>query len=71
MANVYYGGTADDWAKISIVGSGGSNISLITARVHYYSEYEPSLNTEGTAYDGSYWHYVDGVATPWFYTKEE
>lgn len=36
-----------------------------TNPVYYYSETEPALNADGTAYDGYYWHYVNGVATPW------
>ena len=33
--------------------------------VYWYSETEPALNSEGTAYDGNYWRYVDGVPTKW------
>ena len=38
---------------------------------YYYSEKEPALKSDGTGYDGNYWRYVDGVATPWVYTKTE
>lgn len=33
--------------------------------MYYYSETEPELNSDGTAYDGNYWRYVDGVPTVW------
>ena len=42
--------------------------------VYWYSETEPALNVEGTAYDGNYgnyWRYVDGEVTPWVYNTEE
>ena len=68
LTSVYYTGTASDWAKISI---GSSNGCLTNAKRYYYTESEPTLNSSGTAYDGNYWHYVDGVATPWVYTAKE
>jgi hypothetical protein len=66
LKSVYYGGTAEDWAAISI---GSSNSELTSAPVYFYSENEPALNAEGTAYEGLYWRYVDGVETPWVYTN--
>ena len=36
---------------------------------YLYSESEPALNSEGTAYNGRYWRYVDGVPTVWVYSK--
>ncbi len=68
LTNVYYKGTAEDWLAITV---GSSNTSLTNATRYYYSESEPALNAEGMAYDGKYWRYVDGVATPWVYTTEE
>lgn len=38
--------------------------------VYWYKESEPELNADGTDYDGNYWHYVDGVVTPWVYGEE-
>ena len=70
LTSVYYKGSAEDWAKITI---GDYNDKLKKATRYYYTESEPALNAEGTAYDGNYWHYdTDGV-TPviWVYTKEE
>ena len=61
LTNVYYKGTASEWGQISI---GGGNSSLTSATCYYYSEIQPTTT-------GNYWHYVDGVATPWVYTKEE
>jgi len=62
---IYYMGTQKQWEKIDIAGrksTGGvsfdANIELLKATVYFYSEEEP---TE----EGNYWHYVDGVPTPW------
>ena len=68
LTKVYYKGTACDWSKIS---TGGYNTNLTNTMRYYYSETEPTLNVNGTAYDGNYWRYVDGVATPWVYVKPE
>ena len=65
---VYYEGTAEVWEKIAI---GNYNTDLTSATRYYYSETEPTLNADETAYDGNYWRYVDGVATPWVYVKAE
>lgn len=66
---VYYNGAEEKWANVTI---GSNNTPLTDATVYYYSENEPAVNEEGTAYDGNYWHYdTDGV-TPvaWTKTKE-
>ena len=55
LTAVYYYGTAEEWNNIKI-GSGNNN--LTSATIYYYSEETP-------AESGSYWHYVEGVATPW------
>ena len=60
---VFYGGASkEDWAAISI---GGFNTYLTSATRYYYSENEPPLNEDGTAYDGNYWHYVNGIPSKW------
>ncbi len=65
---VYYKGTAEKWEKIDI--NSNKNPPLINATRYYYSETEPALNSDGTAYDGNYWHYdTDGV-TPVVWVKE-
>ncbi len=47
LTNVYYQGTMEDWAKISI---GSDNFTLTSAVYYYYSESEPTTS-------GNYWHY--------------
>ena len=67
LKTVFYKGTAEQWDKISI---GSYNGYLTSADRYYYSESEPALNSDGTAYDGNYWHYdTDGV-TPVIWKKE-
>ena len=55
LTNVYYHGTAEDWANMSI---GLSNDFLTNATRYYYSETQPTET-------GNYWHYVDGEVTVW------
>ena len=55
LACVYYGGTADDWNKVSI---GSSNSYLTDATRYYYSETQPENI-------GLYWHNVNGIPTVW------
>lgn len=52
--NLFYCGTAADWAKISI---GTENTDY--QKIYYYSETQPTDATN------AYWRYVDGVPTPW------
>ncbi len=59
LARVYYKGTANDWAHITI-GSYG-NDDLTSAMRYYYIENEVDVPTDG----GNYWRYVDGVPTAW------
>ena len=62
LSTVYYGGTAEDWNKIAI---GEYNGNLTDATRYYYSETEPALNEDETAYDGNYWHFVEGEIVIW------
>ena len=62
LTSVYYKGNAEDWAEVSI---SWDNDYLTSATRYYYSETEPELNSDGTAYDGNYWRYVGGVPTVW------
>ena len=55
LKTVYYKGTASGWSNMSI---GYSNAYLTDATRYYYSETKPTTT-------GNYWHYVDGVETPW------
>ena len=66
LRTIYYMGTETDWAKISIAPF--SNV--IDRDIYYYSETEPALNVDGTAYKGNYWRYVDGAIVVWKYIKE-
>ncbi len=38
---------------------------------YWYSEEEPVLNQDGTAYDGLHWRYVDGEVVVWDYVPRE
>ena len=67
LKTVFYKGTAEQWSKISIRNA---NTNLTNVARYYYSESEPALSSDGTAYDGNYWHYdTDGV-TPVIWKKE-
>ena len=67
LTNVYYEGTYEEWNKISI---SSYNTDLTDTTRYYYSESEPALNADGTAYDGNYWHYNEnGEITVWKYVE--
>ena len=55
LTSVYYTGTAEEWAAITI---GSENYRLTAANRYYYSESRPTI-------EGNFWHYVDGVPTVW------
>ena len=65
LTSVYYKGTVADWNNITI---DSYNSPLTSATRYYYSETEPKLNEQGTAYNDNYWHYVNGEIVIW--TKE-
>jgi hypothetical protein len=58
LKDVYYTGSEAEWAEISIDNSYSGNSYLINATRYYYSETTPTT-------EGNFWHYVDGVPTPW------
>ena len=66
LESVYYDGTEGQWLQINI---DDPNYDLTDADRYYYSETEPALNEDGSAYDGNYWRYADGVPTPWVYVS--
>ncbi len=68
LKTVFYTGTVEQWNKISI--SSKNNYNLSDATRYYYSENEPALNSDGTAYDGNYWHYDSDGITPVIWKKE-
>lgn len=56
LNQVYYKGTANDWAEIDV---DSYNTSLTTATIYYYSETQPTES-------GNFWHYDEnGVPTKW------
>jgi hypothetical protein len=56
LNSVYFLGTVDEWNAITIQDD---NESLTNANRYYYSDTQPTDKTY------NYWHYVDGVETPW------
>ncbi|MBQ8290994.1 MAG: leucine-rich repeat domain-containing protein [Clostridia bacterium] len=57
LTNVYYTGTASDWAEL-----GDDYTSVFSGKtVYYYVQNEGNVPTNG----GNYWHYVDGEPTAW------
>lgn len=56
ITDIYFTGTEKEWEELVLDEHSLSSISRAT--IYYFSENEP---TEGV----NYWHYVDGVATPW------
>lgn len=58
LETIYYGGSAEDWAGITI---DRYNTNLINATRYYYVEKQEDLPADG----GNYWHYIDGVPTKW------
>lgn len=68
LTRVYYKGTANDWAKIYVHSQYNNYLTNVTR--YYYSETEPALNEDGTAYDGNYWYYNDNnEIVVWTYTN--
>lgn len=59
---IFYEGTEAEWNYMT------SLKNSYKSKVYYYSESEPALNSDGSAYDGNYWRYVDGEVVVW--TKE-
>lgn len=62
LTRVYYEGTTEDWEKMKV---GIMNQPLMNATRYYYSDTEPTLNDDGTAYEDNYWHYIDGIPSIW------
>ncbi len=51
--NIFFEGTSSQWKAISKYEA-----AYRSANIYYYSEIRPTTS-------GNYWHYVNGVATPW------
>ncbi len=60
---IYFSGQdeAEMWGILSL----SFNEALVDATVYLYSETEPALNADGTAYNGNFWRYKDGNPTVW------
>ena len=67
LKKVFYKGTAEQWAQIGI---GSCNTNLTSATHYYYSDAEPDLTADGTAYNGNYWHYDTDGTTIIIWKKE-
>ena len=57
--------------KLRLIDGWDSDWNPYNCPVYWYSEEEPALNEDGTAYDGNYWRYKGGEIVVWTYTKEE
>ncbi len=56
---IFYLGTIEEWKNITIeVNFFNKNLPIANAKKYFYSEEEPVT-------EGNFWHYVDGVPTPW------
>ena len=65
LETVFYNGSEAEWESVA-ANVKGSN-ELLSATRYYYSETAPALNAEGTAYEGNFWRYENGVPTVWEY----
>ena len=69
IIEVFYKGTEAEWSAI-IIEDYWHTSEFTSSERYYYSETEPALNAEGTAYDGNFWHYdTDGI-TPVIWKKK-
>jgi len=81
VSDVFYKGTRAEWEALKeagaftdttfscgAIGLDGSN-SQVFFPIYYYSENEPPLNEDGTAYDDNYWHYAEDGVTPVIWKK--
>ena len=68
LGSVYYSGTAEDWASISIAS--GNEYFSWTATRYYYSKNNPF--EDGTVTEGNYWYYGEsGEIIHWKHDNEE
>ncbi|MGN1295721.1 MAG: leucine-rich repeat protein, partial [Bacilli bacterium] len=68
LSEIYYYGDASSWNDCFIGDELNGNLSSST--IYYYSENEPALNEEGTAYDDNYWKYAEDEITPVVWIKQ-
>ena len=55
LKSFFYCGNAEEWNAIE---KNDSTDIISAATIYYYSETQPATS-------GNYWHYVDGIPTPW------
>lgn len=68
LKTIFYTGNEEQWNNILICSY---NNNLQSATRYYYSETEPALNADGTAYISNYWHYDTDGKTPVIWKKEK
>ena len=67
LERVYYKGSQAEFDSITV---NLHNDPFMNASLYVYSEKEPALNTDGTAYNGNYWHYAEDGKTSVVWKKE-
>ena len=69
-SSILYKGTLEDFENIEIIDENfyGGSLYPVYYVLYTYSEVEPELNADGTAYDGLYWRYVNNEPVIWEYT---
>lgn len=68
LQTIYFEGTEEEFSQIVVEEK--NNDAFFNANVVFYSETEPQLNSDGTAYDGNYWYYATDNKTPIAWRKE-
>lgn len=64
LKKIFYMGTAEEWARFATDGSyfigskGNEPLSSNVSTIYHYSLEKPTS-------EGNFWHYVDGMPTPW------
>lgn len=69
--DIFYEGDESKFNQIRIKHIADSSYEWLNSKKYFYTDSEPQLNEEGTAYNGNYWRYVDGVPAIWVYSNEE
>lgn len=69
--DIFYEGIESEFNQIWIEHIADSYYEWLNSKKYFYTDSESQLNDEGTAYNGNYWRYVDGVPTIWVYSNEE
>ena len=68
LQTIYFEGTEEEFSQIVVEEK--NNDAFFNANVVFYSETEPPLTDDGTAYDGEYWYYASDGKTPIAWRKE-